>query len=63
MYIHPKTGAMGRQNTTNSERTTFYKEVLNAIKDQDLFQVVTIDEGKKLDFRKIEVQIPESSAK
>lgn len=45
MFIHPKTGPNGSDNTTEVARKLFYKEVLDAIQSDDLYKV-SLDKEK-----------------
>ena len=45
MFIHPKTGPNGSDNTTEAARKLFYKEVLDAIQSDDLYRV-SLDKEK-----------------
>jgi hypothetical protein len=52
MYIHPKTGSDGSENITNEAKSAFLKEVLEAIKNGDLYEVTPDDENKHIIFSK-----------
>lgn len=47
MYIHPKRGKLGSDNTTKEYRTELYKKVLEAIKNENFYRV-NLDKQKKL---------------
>ncbi len=38
-YIHPKTGSEGSSNTTDEARGEFYKQIADAIKNGELYQL------------------------
>jgi hypothetical protein len=44
-YIHPKTGAKGRQNTTVNERKDILNQITQSIKSNDLLYLSLIDDG------------------
>jgi len=40
MFVHPKTGSEGSDNITNESKAKIYKDVLEAIKTNNLFEVI-----------------------
>ena len=39
MFVHPNTGSEGSDNITDASKAKIYKDVLQAIKDKNLFKV------------------------
>ena len=46
MFVHPKTGPFGASNITDESKTFLYKQVLAAIKNQNLY-ILELDENRK----------------
>ena len=53
MFLHPKTGPMGATNITDKSKALLYKNVLKAIKTNQLF-IVDVSGSDKLIFNKSE---------
>lgn len=51
MFIHPKTGSMGADNITDDSKAKLYKQVLEGIKDKNLYSI--FEENNKLIFEKL----------
>lgn len=50
MFLHPKTGSLGYENTTDESKALLYKKVLESIKSNNLYRI-TLDK-KSLVFKK-----------
>jgi hypothetical protein len=50
MYIHPKTGTLGRENISREEKAALYKDVLEAIKTANLYKLNLDETQSKLSF-------------
>ena len=53
MFVHPKTGPYGASNITDESKALLYKNVLEAIKSNNLFQLQLNEDKKHLLFLKI----------
>lgn len=54
MYIHPKTGALGFDNTSNDFNKHLYKELLKSIKNKNYYQLSSNDK-KELVFKHVSI--------
>lgn len=54
MYVHPKTGSLGSENIDKKLRTGLYKNVLDSIKNNNLY-LITLSKSnkKKIVFEKV----------
>jgi hypothetical protein len=52
MFVHPKTGPYGASNITDESKAMLYKNVLKAIKNNDLYLVELEEKQKHLIFTK-----------
>ena len=52
MFVHPKTGPSGSDNITDESKALIYKEVLAAIKSNDLFELTLSEDGCRIEFTK-----------
>ena len=52
MFVHPKTGPYGASNITDESKAMLYKNVLKAIKNNDLYLVELEEKQKHLVFTK-----------
>ena len=50
MFLHPKTGSLGYENITDESKALLYKKVLECIKTNNLYEVIS--ENNKLNFKK-----------
>jgi hypothetical protein len=51
MFVHPKTGSLGASNITDESKSALYKIVLEAIRDNNLYEMEV--KSGKLNFKKI----------
>jgi hypothetical protein len=59
-YVHPKTGSAGRENITKDERKRVAKEILNAIRSNELLEVqINTDKAVKGKLKFIKKKIEE----
>jgi hypothetical protein len=52
MFVHPKTGSEGSDNITDESKAKIYKEVLDCIKNNDLYKLTLSDDKTKINFIK-----------
>lgn len=55
MFVHPKTGSMGASNLNDKSRSYLYKEVLECIKQQNLYSLRLNDEENKILFERVPI--------
>lgn len=54
MFMHPKTGPDGSDNITPESKAKIYKDVLTAIKENDLYELsINGTNSSKIDFKKL----------
>lgn len=56
-FIHPKSGALGYENITNTKRTQLLNDVVQCIKNNDLYEVTCCEKKQNLIFNKTAVKI------
>jgi hypothetical protein len=52
MFLHPKTGPDGADNITDESKSMLYKKVLECIKTNNLFKLITDDTKSTILFKK-----------
>jgi hypothetical protein len=56
-FIHPKSGALGYENISNSKKTQLLKDVVECVRNNDLYEVVCCEKKQNLIFNKTTVTV------